>query len=99
MDQNKKRATVEILEVKGIALEMDMSTDSNSQPDWVVRGKTIRQLIRELQSFENQDLFVEMSLDGGETHKPISLVGKYGQRCLLVNFESDAAKDAACACR
>jgi hypothetical protein len=64
-----------------------MSTKSNSQPDWVVRGKTIRQLIKELQSFENQDLLVEISLDQGETHKPISLVMRSGQLCLLVNSE------------
>jgi hypothetical protein len=64
-----------------------MNTGSTAQPAWVVRGKTIRQLIKELQSFENQDLFVEISLDGGDTHKPISLVKKSGQTCLLVNSE------------
>jgi hypothetical protein len=64
-----------------------MSTGLTAQPDWVVRGKTIRQLINELQSFENQELFVEISLDGGDTHKPISLVKKFGQTCLLVNSE------------
>lgn len=64
-----------------------MSIDSTMQPDWVVRGKTIRQLIKELQSFENQDMFVEISLDGGDSHKPISLIKKSGQLCLLVNSE------------
>ncbi len=64
-----------------------MSTQPTLQPDWVVRGKTIRELIKELQSFENQDLFVEISLDDGDTHKPISLVGKHGQICLLMNCE------------
>lgn len=48
----------------------------NKNPEWVTRGKTIKGLIEELQTFENQDLFVEMSLDGGETSKPISLVRK-----------------------
>jgi hypothetical protein len=28
----------------------------NKVPDWTVRGKTISQLIEELQSFEDQDL-------------------------------------------
>jgi hypothetical protein len=65
-----------------------MTTESTVQPTWVNRGKTIRQLIKELQSFENQDLFVEISLDGGDTHKPISLVKKSGQTCLLVNSET-----------
>lgn len=64
-----------------------MTAKPTLQPDWVVRGKTIRQLIKELQSFENQDLFVEISLDGGETHRPISLVKKSAQTCLLVNSE------------
>ena len=62
-----------------------MSNEANKQPEWVIRGKAIRQLIMELQSFENQDLFVEISVDGGETLKPISLVKKSGQICLLVN--------------
>ncbi|MGN7877273.1 hypothetical protein ACTJKJ_27265 [Roseateles sp. 22389] len=64
-----------------------METKPTVQPGWVIRGKTIRQLIHELQSFDNQDLIVEISLDGGETHKPISLVKKSGQACLLVNSE------------
>lgn len=58
------------------------------QPEWVTRGKSIRQLIKELQSFENQDLVVEISIDDGETSKPISLVKKSGELCLLVNSES-----------
>lgn len=64
-----------------------MGKNENEQPDWVTRGKTIRQLIKELQSFEDQDLFVEISLDGGDSHKPISLVRKSGRICLLVNSE------------
>jgi hypothetical protein len=64
-----------------------MNTESPPQPSWVVRGKTIRQLIEELQSFDDQDMFVEISLDDGDTHKPISLVIKSGQTCLLVNSE------------
>lgn len=57
-------------------------------PEWVSRGKSIRQLIKELQSFENQELLVEISIDDGETSKPISLVKKSGELCLLVNSES-----------
>jgi hypothetical protein len=64
-----------------------VSKKSSTPPDWVNRGKTIKQLIKELQSFENQEMLVELSLDGGETHKPISLVKKSGQTCLLVNSE------------
>lgn len=64
-----------------------MHNKQGLQPDWVVRGKTIRQLIEELQSFEDQDLPVEISVDGGDTCKPISLIKKAGQVCLLVNSE------------
>jgi len=57
------------------------------QPEWVTRGKTIRGLIAELNSFENQELEVRISLDCGETHRPISLVGKFGKYCVLLNAE------------
>jgi hypothetical protein len=59
-------------------------------PDWVTRGKTVRQLIAELQSFEDQELEVRLSLDSGRTHGCISLVSKLGERyCLLENAEAD----------
>ena len=64
-----------------------MGTKVATNPAWVLRGKTIRELIEELQSFENQELRVEISVDDGKTHKPISLVTKSGQFCLLVNSE------------
>lgn len=59
----------------------------SKESDWVLRGKAIRQLIAELQTFGDQDLMVELSLDGGATHYPISLVKKVGNKCLLVNSE------------
>lgn len=62
--------------------------DSENEPSWVTRGKTIKQLIAELQSFENQDMLVEISVDDGSTQKPISLVKKKGSICLLVNCSS-----------
>ncbi len=64
-----------------------MGNVTHIQPEWVLRGKTIRQLIKELQSFEDQDLLVEISVDGGDTRKPISFVKKSGEICLLVNSE------------
>ncbi len=62
----------------------------HSIPDWVTRGKTIRQLIEELQTFEDQDLEVRLSLDNGDTHSCISLVAKGdgGKYCVLMNAES-----------
>ena len=59
----------------------------NDEPEWVIRGKSIRQLITELQSFENQDLEIRISVDGGETDKCISLVGMFRGKAMLVNFE------------
>jgi hypothetical protein len=59
----------------------------NESPDWITRGKTIKQLIKELQSFSDLDLEVRISVDDGETHKPISLVEKSEGCCLLVNCE------------
>lgn len=57
-------------------------------PEWVTRGKTIRQLIQELESFDDQDRVVRISLDYGETHKAISLVAREGEKyCVLLNAE------------
>ncbi len=44
--------------------------------NWNTKGKTIRGLIKELESFEDKNLKVELSLDGGISSVPISLVGK-----------------------
>ena len=58
-------------------------------PEWVTRGKTIRQLIEELQTFEDSDLEVRLSLDYGNSHSCISIVEKHEDKyCLLVNSES-----------
>ena len=55
---------------------------------WASRGKTVAGLIRELQSFEDQTLEVRISIDGGATSLPISLVGKLGNRyAVLMNAE------------
>jgi hypothetical protein len=58
-------------------------------PDWVTRGKTIRELIAELTTFKDQDREVRISLDYADTHHPISIVEKHGAKyCVLVNAES-----------
>ena len=57
--------------------------DAN-KPDWIYGGKTIRQLIQELQTFEDQNLEVLISVDEGDTKKPISIVGKSDGKCLLM---------------
>jgi hypothetical protein len=74
-----------IVTLKGLGIEMEQI---NINPEWVTRGKKIKELIKELQSFENQELEVRISLDDGETHKPISIVEKVDGFCILVNSES-----------
>jgi hypothetical protein len=64
-----------------------MTNEVKNQPDWVTRGKTIRQLIEELKTFENQELEVRLSLDDGETYKPVSILVKRDGYCLIVNSE------------
>jgi hypothetical protein len=59
-----------------------------SSPEWTRRGKTVRQLIEELQTFENQDLEVRISMDSGDTSIAISVVGKSEDKyALLMNCE------------
>jgi len=41
-------------------------------------------------TFEDQGMYVEISVDGGDTVRPISLVGRDGGKCVLFYFgESD----------
>ena len=61
----------------------------NPKPEWTYRGKTIANLIKELQSFEDQSLEVRISVDDGNTSVPISLVGKFGDVALLLNSEDE----------
>ncbi len=65
-----------------------MTDESKKQPDWVTKGKTICQLIEELQTFENQQLEVKMSFDEGKICKPVSMLVKRDGCCLLLNSES-----------
>jgi hypothetical protein len=60
----------------------------NPTPEWISRGKTVRELISELSSFENQDLEVLMTLDNGKTVHCVSLVGKQAGACVLYNLEA-----------
>jgi hypothetical protein len=61
-----------------------------TDPEWTTRGKTIAHLIRELQSFEDQNMEVRISLDHGATSYPISLVGKYNNNyAVLSNQQFD----------
>jgi len=63
----------------------------NKNPEWLTRGKTIRQLIQELQSFENDQLEVKISTNDGASFKCISIVEKEHKQgkqfCALTNCE------------
>lgn len=71
-----------------------MSEQREISPEWEIRGKTIRQLIKELQTFDDQDLEVRMSVDDGKTFRCISLVTRQnklgGYFCGLINCETEA---------
>lgn len=56
----------------------------------MVRGKTTRGLIDELMTFDDLDMHVEISVDGGDTVLPISLVGQDERECVLFYFGADA---------
>lgn len=55
--------------------------------DWEHRGRTIEELIEELKSFGDQSLPVEVSIDSGNTSKPISMVVKLRGKCLLMYID------------
>ncbi|MFC1499375.1 hypothetical protein ACFLS1_13020 [Verrucomicrobiota bacterium] len=64
----------------------------NKEPEWVTRGKTIRSLIEEISNFSDLDSEVRISLDSGDSHHPISLVGRMeGKYCVLMNAEKQTA--------
>jgi len=56
--------------------------------NWADTAKTVPCLIAALQSFENQELEVRLSVDGGQNHRPITMIGnhKMGQSCVLTFF-------------
>ena len=60
---------------------------SDDKLSWESRGKTIEELIEELKSFEDKNIEVEISLDGGLTSRSISLVGKKDGKCLLISID------------
>ncbi len=46
------------------------------QNEWGAKEKIIAQIIEELNAFEDQELMVMVSSDGGKTLKPVKLLGK-----------------------
>ncbi|MDR1063479.1 MAG: hypothetical protein LBL48_06050 [Azoarcus sp.] len=50
---------------------------------WLDSRQTVSDLIVELESFEDQNLEVLLSVDGGQTTHPITMIGNYRGRCRL----------------
>ena len=69
-------------------MEINMTSEIKKQPDWVTKGKSIRQLIQELKTFEDQEMEAQLSFDEGKTCKAISLLVKRDGFCLLLNSEA-----------
>lgn len=46
------------------------------QNKWGAKEKSIAQIIKELNTFEDQELTVMVSSDGGKTLRPVKLLGK-----------------------
>ena len=47
-----------------------------NQNEWGEKDKSIAQVIKELNTFEDQELMVMVSSDGGKTLRPVKLLGK-----------------------
>ena len=47
-----------------------------TQNEWSTKEKSIAQIIKELNTFEDQELTVMVSSDGGKTLRPVKLLGK-----------------------
>jgi hypothetical protein len=60
---------------------------------WEIKGRTIEQLIHELRTFSNQKAKIRISIDGGDTLYPISLLGNFntteGRTPGIVFFPND----------
>jgi hypothetical protein len=52
----------------------ELDFDATKEPVWITKGKNITQLIKELGTFEDQNLEVRLTFDGGGNHKPISIL-------------------------
>jgi hypothetical protein len=55
-------------------LHAELNFDASQHPEWITKGKSISQLIKELGTYEDQNLEVRLTFDGGQTHKPISIL-------------------------
>jgi hypothetical protein len=60
---------------------------------WEIKGKTIEKLIQELGTFSDQKAKIRISIDGGDTLYPISLLGNFntteGRTPGIVFFPND----------
>jgi hypothetical protein len=61
-----------------------MTDDITKKPDWIYRGKSVRQLIQELHSFEDDTLEVMISVD-----KPLKSLEHRNGRLLLISADGE----------
>ena len=65
---------------------MTSKTEISLNPAWKTRGKSVRQLIKEMQSFDDLNMEVRISVDDGKTFHVISLVGRHHVKGDKPNF-------------
>lgn len=64
----------------------DVEINEAEREQWMapwIRNKTVSELIAALQSFEDQELEVLLSVDGGQSTRPITFVENKRGRCLI----------------
>jgi hypothetical protein len=66
-----------------------MTDDITKKPDWIYRGKSVRQLIQELHSFEDDTLEVMISVDKSQTRKPLKSLEHRNGRLLLISADGE----------
>lgn len=76
-----------LYQVKRDELQAELEASGQAYPQWVTKGKSITQLITELGSFEDQNLEVRLTFDGGQSHKPISTLTRRDGFCMFENCE------------
>ena len=86
-DLNGRSDNTDVIHSSSSRQRNEITMAKHEIPEWVTRGKTIRQLIAELQTFENQDVEVRISVNYGNTDRCVSIVEQRGDYCVLVNSE------------
>lgn len=68
----------------------------NRNPAWVYRGKSVRQVIEELRTFENLDLELLISIDCGDTRLPVDEINNIDEKFLVLKQEENSLVKKRC---